>query len=171
MGDVIGFVSRGDTRIARELSGLLPNQSALVDYLDRAIRQHRGTVFTARRIGELLAADPDCARIVARSSIARLGVHTDKDAMVRLTSALEPLRPLPIDKATMLRVRLRYPIDQIPKGANLRTLEEMNLRAPHGSNTDPDDLIAFMSIFLCALAMLAGVTVDPRGQVDSHATG
>ncbi len=172
MGDVIGFVSRRDERIARELSGYLPEQPALVAYLDHALRANRGTLFTARRIGEMLAADSDHTRIVSRSAVDRLGVHEDVESMERLVGPLTKVRPDALEKdAVVLRIRLRYRTEQIPRGITLQALDGMKIPPPRGSNPNADDLITYMRIYLCALAMLAGVTIDPRGQIDSHATG
>ncbi|MBI5369705.1 hypothetical protein HZA85_00730 [Candidatus Uhrbacteria bacterium] len=163
MGQLIGFVSRGDKRIAALLSDRLGDQPALVAYLDAALRANHATLVTARKIADLLEPENILVDEVSQAAVLRLGVHTDAEAMGRLTPALQALRPDALDRSAVLHIRLTKRVDLIPKNVQTFTqLETLHIPPPTGSQVESEDVLTFLRIFLCALAMLAGVTADPR---------
>ena len=180
MGTLIGYISSRDTkRIAEELTVLLPGQPQLVRYLDTSIRRARGTLFTARWIGMFLKPDGQ-HRVVSEQDVARLGVHLDTSAVILLAVHLRAHDPQVLQAIMKLHLYLRGDLinvleDSRPAPNNLRYLSaddppsvaclsglEDEPEAPPGSNVDAEDLITFLRIFMCALAMLLGIEIDPR---------
>lgn len=160
MGKLLGFISCRDQRIADELTVYLPGQRALVQYVSRAIRQSRGTVFTARQIGVLLAEELP-ARAVAWHDTKRLGVHHRQELMDVVKKDLKRVRPKAMDKRAVLYARLMYQRSDIAKAKTFEELSASNPPIPPGSNINPADVMAHCHIFLCALAMLVKVECDP----------
>lgn len=161
MGKLLGYISSRDKRIADELlAEYLPGQRSLVQYVSRAIRQSRGTLFTARQIGTLLAEEMP-ARAVTWHDTKRLGVHHLQEQMNVVKRDLKRIRPKAMDKRALLYARLMYRRSDIAKAKTFEELGASNPPIPPGSNIDPMDVMTHCSIYLCALAMLAGVKTDP----------
>ncbi len=161
----IVYISDNERRIAKELARFLPNQPALVAYLDQAIRRNRGTVFTARKIGELLVEE--LPRLpVGHDVVDRLAVHANESAMGVLGPELIRQQPNALFNLVVLLIRLTAQIKDVPGDINLREFAALYQQGMHpfppGSNIDDGDLETFMRIYLCALAMLLGIELDPR---------
>ncbi|MBM5790073.1 hypothetical protein FJZ23_03240 [Candidatus Parcubacteria bacterium] len=139
MTQVIPFISRHDPRIAMELDEYFPDQIVLTSYLTCALRAHHGTLETARRIAKMLKGEHSRAcRPITAEQTERLGIHDHGDeAVARLFSAVEERRP---SVATQMLLFGAGNYRRWPK----------------------QDQIALIRIYLCALAMFAGVEVDPR---------
>lgn len=165
---VISWFAARDPRITDILDEYLPNQPELVAYIAGALRRNHGTLFTARTIGEMLSYKAAGVRSLSLRDVWRLGVHTSEKAMERLSSLLHEVEPQATNLHLTLRVRLTTCKDLIPGGVgSLEELEALDLPVPHGSQTDPADLITFQRIYLCALAMLAGVTINLRSSIST----
>lgn len=145
MGILLGSVSRCDARIAQELTRYLPGQPLLVGYLDRAIRAQGGTVFVARILGSQLAQETKF-KFVHRKDINQLALHEDESAIAAFVPELRRIYPVALDQMFIVGLRLYQRMDHI---------------APHHRRRDTEQLIVFMRIYLCALAMLVGVTTRP----------
>ncbi len=157
---LLRYISCQDKRITDELTSYLPGQKALVHYLSRVIRQNRGTLFTARQIGMLLAEESQ-ARIVTWHDTKRLGVHHLQPLMEIVKTDLKKIRPKAMNKNAVLYLRLMYRRIDIAQVKTFEELSTLQPPLPHGSNIDPTDVLAHCNIFLCALAMLVRVECDP----------
>lgn len=160
MGKLLGFISCRDERIAKELARYLPDQLSLVYYLARAIRQNQGTLFTARQIGELLAEELP-AHIVSWHDTKRLGVHTIPLLMKFVEREVKTFRPKALNKRAVLYARLLYRRKDLLTATSFKELEESKLPIPPGSTIEPENVRTFCNIYLCGLAMMVGVKIDP----------
>lgn len=158
---VLGFISKRDKRILKECKTYLPGQVFLCLYLDSALRSHNGTVRVVREMCKCLSDYASSAQ-VSDEATSRLGIHDEDDeTRGRLSQALVQKAPDFLEKITILRIRLMRGKSDLPAYADpiLRYTSGSPLE---GSNPDPQAVEAFLRIFLCAIAMLVGVDIDPR---------
>ena len=160
--DIIPITRARDPRIQAMLEDRLPGQTQLHTYLDQAIRYHNGGLVTATKIADLLALEvPKGPKLVTDADIQRLGVHEDTEAFERLIGPLTLKREVAVQMGQVLEIRLIHDLERLPREA--RTVETVSaLPPPTGSRNDPKDVAFYKRIYLCALAMLAGVEADPR---------
>lgn len=159
---VLGFIAKTDRRILTECVEQLPRQIFLCRYLATAIRSHNGTVRVAREMCKLLAPYASAAPMVLGEATLRLGIHDEDDKhRRRLSQALSHRAQEICEQILILRIRLIRGKSNLPPNTD-PIARYMDGGPLDGSNPDPNAVEAFQCIFLCAIAMLVGVDIDPR---------
>lgn len=155
-----------DSRILATLTQSLPPGAPepLLSYLDRAVRAVGGTPTTAEQMAITLADEFPRDVRVDEDDAKRLGVHDDPEAVGRLCKALRELYEDCIARALILCLRLDVDTERIRQQGvrDPQALWQMPVAPPAGSRLNPEQREAHLRIFYCALAMVYGVTIDPR---------
>lgn len=158
-----------DPRILATLTEHLPDApEPLLAYLDRAVRAIEGTPATAQQMALTLSHEfsefSSRAVRVDAHDVERLGVHDDHEAVGRLCRALSVLYSDYIVRAVTLGIRLDVDTERIRQQGvrDPQELWKMRVEPPAGSRLNPEQREAHLRIFYCALAMIYGVTIDPR---------
>lgn len=146
------------------------SSSVLARYLEKAVREHAGTLMVARLIAGALA--PFLAKYkghVGPEDVERLSVHDlDDEIMGKVSLALAMIEPEYINREHELLVSFGYQTVEPVDGSPIEECKRMEmLVVPRGGiSPDPRDHEIYAHIFICALAMLCGVKVNPRESVE-----
>lgn len=154
-----------DHRIALTFSQQVPSPK-LAEYLENALREHKGTLIVARLIvGALVPFFEKHQARIEPEAVSRLGVHDfGEDVIERVSMALKQIEPTYLAQARNLLASFEYqeirPVDGTPRQEGKRC--EVRVIARAGMSQDHEVWQIYARIFICALAMWSGVKIDPR---------
>ncbi|MBI4713695.1 hypothetical protein HY771_00700 [Candidatus Uhrbacteria bacterium] len=159
-----------DNRIVRVIEENVKS-SALAGYLHSAILASLGTLMVARLIiGALTPFLKEMKFLVSQRDVLRLGVHDeDSDVIAHLSEALGAAYPHYIHITEGLTLSLQHDLSEAPPVIDEAVEHSLPIRA--GVSQDEIDIEIYVRIFLCALAMCKGVTINPRLQPTQQAVG
>lgn len=140
-------LSRHDRRLERHITASLPGQEQLAEYLTRRLQALGGNKRVANNILIKLAGFRDAPQ-VTEEMVERLGVDHDEVRMKRLTDWYGHENEL---DTHMVGLSLHLHVMARPKKDD---------NTPGGVN--PDHVLKFVQVFVCAYAMLSGIEFDPR---------
>lgn len=145
-----------DTRLRLECARAFPDSPEFVSYLVRRLVACNGSLVVAQLfIAQFRVCFPETLACVSLEQVTRLGVdHVPSEVTTVFTELLT--NGFPIMQAL---IRLEFNLN-----GDLHLAEnEMVANASHKA-IDLSHLTEFKHLFICASAMLAGVTADPRMQ-------
>lgn len=143
--------------LARERLG----SGQLANYVVDVLFQYRGTFIVAKLILDALAPFAKSAFHVTRADVQRLGVHRYNERMHIVSSYLLDDMPGVKELVRRLQIQLMYDPRHVPiEVTSLDQLEGVPRRL--GCSRDEEDITVYLRVFVCSLAMLVGVSADPR---------
>ncbi len=143
--------------LARERLGA----GQLANYLVDALYQQGGTFCVAKLILDALTLFAKSSFHVTRGDVMRLGAHRYQARMHIISSCLLDDMPGVEDLVLGLQIQLMYDPQQIPLGVmSLAQLKGFPRRP--GCSLEEEDITIYLHLFVCSLAMLVGVSADPR---------
>jgi|GEM_PF-4265889 len=136
---------------------------ALIVYLRQALREVEAPYIVAQILVDgigLFGQD----RGGSRQAVARLGVHQDKDAVALIHQALCQRFPGFFRTLTCVSMALEADLRAIPLDAQYykNVLLHRRLVIRRKSEGGGEDIAQYLRIFQCALAIVAGIAIDPR---------
>ena len=141
------------------------NSVALIVYLRQALREVEAPYIIARIIVDgILSFGQD--RGGSREAVSRLGIHKDEDAVSLIHQALCGRFSGFFRSLSALSMMLGRDLQETPhdirqyKNVLLRKRDVIRLRSDGGE----EDVAEYLRIFQCALAIVSGISIDPRAQ-------
>lgn len=145
-----------DSRIFATCEAAFPSSPAFATYLAKRIAAQNGSVLVAQLfINQFRACFPDLTETISSEQTARLGVDQNPNFVTAVFTALL-MSGFPImEVLTRFEINLKGDIESDDAEFYTQTQPKA---------VDIKQLVPFQHLFICASAMLAGITIDPRAQ-------
>ena len=138
-----------DQRIRQELEKYFPDLPLFVDYMERRIIAHHGSVLLAQFFGEALWQFANASAGVDDELIRRLDIDGDRNiSLRRIILAMNDSERTVLILARTFRTRIEH--DPLVRGRSQFPV------------IDPDTYDGLNRLFFCATAILLGLNIDPR---------
>src|SRR3989338_426033 len=129
---------------------------AFAAYLAKRIAEQNGSVLVAQLfVNQFRLCFPDSLKTVSPEQVIRLGVDHDPSAVMHMFEALHHSGFRIMEALIRLEINLK---------GDIESDDGEHYAQPEHKAVDLAQLVPFQNLFICASAMLAGVTIDPRAQ-------